>query len=90
MNEKEYWLDKPKNIKLILRILYAICALLFAVDFIHHRHAIHSWEDIFGFYALYGFFGCVVLVLVAKEMRKILMRDEDYYESVQDNADKTE
>ena len=83
------WLDKPKSIKLILRILYAICALLFAMDFIHHRHAIHSWEDIVGFYAFYGFVGCVVFVLVAKEMRKILMRGEDYYQSAGDNADKT-
>lgn len=89
MNEKSYWLDKPKNIKLILRILYTICALLFAVDFIHHRHTIHSWENILGFYAFYGFGGGVFLVLVAKEMRKILMRDEDHYESAQDNADNT-
>jgi hypothetical protein len=80
MNEKHYWLDQPKNIKLILRILYVICAGLLVAELIIHRHAIHSWEDLFGFYALYGFIGCVVLVLVAKEMRKLVMRKEDYYE----------
>lgn len=80
MNEKKYWLDQPKNIKLILRILYVICAGLLLADLLIHRHAIHSWEDLFGFYALYGFIGCVVLVLVAKEMRKVVMRKEDYYE----------
>ena len=37
-------------------------------------------EGYFGFYSLYGFCACVVLVLVAKEMRKVLMRDEDHYE----------
>jgi hypothetical protein len=80
MNEKQYWLDQPRNIKLILRILYVICAGLLLADLLIHRHAIHSWEDLFGFYALYGFIGCVVLVLVAKEMRKVVMRKEDYYE----------
>jgi hypothetical protein len=35
---------------------------------------------LFGFYALYGFVACVLLVLLAAEMRKLVMRDEDYYE----------
>ena len=33
-----------------------------------------------GFYAGYGFVACVLLVLIAKEMRKLLMRREDYYD----------
>jgi len=35
---------------------------------------------VIGFYSLYGFVACVILVLLAKEMRKLVMRDEDYYE----------
>jgi hypothetical protein len=35
---------------------------------------------VWGFYAIYGFVACVILVLVAKEMRKLVMRDEDYYD----------
>jgi len=41
---------------------------------------VHPFEALWGFYAIYGFVACVVLVLLAKEMRKILMRDEDYYD----------
>jgi hypothetical protein len=48
----------------------------------------HPWEGFFGFYALYGFVACVLLVLLAKEMRKLVMRDEDYYE--QPHASATE
>jgi hypothetical protein len=33
-----------------------------------------------GFYAFYGFVACVLLVLIAKQMRKVLMRKEDYYD----------
>jgi hypothetical protein len=34
----------------------------------------------FGFYSVYGFVACVLLVLLAKEMRKLLIRKEDYYD----------
>ncbi len=63
-----------------LRVFYAICAGLFLADFIYHRHAVHPLEGWWGFYAFYGFIACVLLVLVAKEMRKVLMRSESYYE----------
>lgn len=77
---KEYFLDNPRNINILLYILYGCCIVLFALDFIHHRHLVHPWEGLIGFYAVYGFVGCVVLVLVAKWMRTFLMRDEDYYD----------
>ncbi len=72
--------DKPENIKKMLNVFYVICALLVITDFIVHRHIYHDWENIPAFYAIYGFVGCVVLVVVAKEMRKFLMRKEDYYD----------
>ena len=40
----------------------------------------HSWERVVAFYPLYGFVGIVVLVLIAKLMRRVLMRPEDYYD----------
>ena len=79
-NQKQYLFDRPSNVSLLLRSLYFICAFLFILDFILHRHISMSWENIPGFYALFGFIACVVLVLVAKQMRKILMRKEDYYD----------
>lgn len=78
--KKQDFFDKPNNIKKILRVFYAICILLVVADFIVHRHIYHDWENIPAFYAVYGFVGCVLLVLIAKEMRKFLMRKEDYYD----------
>lgn len=81
MNDKpQHWFDRPENIRLILRTLYITCAGLFSLDFVLHRHVVHSWENLPGFYAIYGFVGCVVLVLIAKLMRTFLMRGEDYYD----------
>ena len=79
-NERAYWLDRPENVKKVLRGFYAVCTVLFALEFVIHRHVVHEWENLLGFYGLYGFVGCVVLVLVAKWMRTFLMRDEDYYD----------
>lgn len=76
----QHFFDKPKNVKIVLYLLYACCIVLFILDFIIHRHTSHRWEGLLGFYAVYGFIGCVVLVLVAKWMRTFLMRDEDYYD----------
>ena len=78
--EKQHIFDKPENVTRLLRGFYAVCALLFVLDFILHRHIAHSWENLPAFYAIFGFIACVVLVLIATEMRKVLMRKEDYYD----------
>lgn len=76
---------RPKVIKTIINSLYGLCGLLIFIDLFAtfdiglHRHMVHPFEKIPAFYAIYGFVGCVVLVLVATELRKVLMRDEDYY-----------
>ncbi|GAA0858214.1 hypothetical protein [Aliiglaciecola litoralis] len=79
-NEAPGFFDKERNVTIILRVFYALCALLVILDFVVHRHIYTDFEKIPAFYAIYGFVACVVLVVIAKEMRKFLMRDEDYYE----------
>ncbi|QLE86627.1 hypothetical protein FLM48_17050 [Shewanella sp. Scap07] len=83
-NEKQYLFDKPKNIQRILYLLYTCCALLVVLDFVIHRHVYHSWENLPIFYPIYGFIGCVILVLIASWMRTFLMRPEDYYGPVEE------
>jgi len=78
--EKQYFFDKPRNVKRTLYALFTICGVAFLLDAVIERHVVHPWEGLFGFYAFYGFVACVVLVLVAKEMRKVVMRGEDYYD----------
>lgn len=78
--DKKHLFDDPRNVKRLLRAIYVICAILASLDLLFLRHAVHDWEGLPGFYALYGFIGCSLLVLVAKEMRKFLMRGEDYYD----------
>jgi hypothetical protein len=86
-DEKKYLFDDPKNVKRLMTGFYVCCVLLFALDFVIHRHVMHSWENIWGFYPLYGFVGCVILVLVATWMRTFLMRGEDYYQLQENEQD---
>ncbi len=79
-SEKQYFFDNPENIRVVLRIFYAICILLVSLDFVVHRHTEFRWEGLPGFYPVYGFVGCVILVFVAKWMRTFLMRPPDYYD----------
>ncbi|TRX56454.1 hypothetical protein [Thalassomonas sp. M1454] len=79
-NEKKYLFDDPKNIKRLMHIFYACCVVLVVLDFVIHRHVMHDWENLWAFYPIYGFIGCVVLVVVASWMRTFLIRSEDYYD----------
>ena len=78
--EKTRWLDDPTHVTLLFRGLVAACVLLVAMDLFIHRHEEFSFATLFGFHGLYGFFACTALVLAAKQMRRWLMRREDYYD----------
>jgi hypothetical protein len=79
-DSKRYLFDNPRNVRRVVRGLTWTCVLLVVLELAVHRHLSPPWEALFGFYALYGFVACVLLVLLAAEMRKLVMRDEDYYE----------
>lgn len=78
-------LDDPAFVKRLLTGFYVVCGMLFALDFILTRKVEHPWEIAPAFYAIYGFVGCVILVVIAKWMRRFLMRDEDYYDGPDSN-----
>jgi len=79
--ERRHLWDERRNVVTLLRVFFAICVLLFAADFVVHRHTSMPWEEWPGFYAVYGLVACVILVLVAKYvLRPIVMRREDYYD----------
>jgi membrane protein YdbS with pleckstrin-like domain len=78
--EKQHIFDKPENVRRLLWLLYLACALLLVADLFIHRHVTHGWESLWGFYAFFGFTACVSLVLLAKQLRKIVKRPENYYD----------
>ena len=79
-NEAPNWLEKPGRVNQIYWSLWIVCGLLVVADLFYHKHTHFDMEKWFGLYGFYGFVACVSLVVAAKQMRKVLMREEDYYD----------
>jgi len=77
---KTGWADKPENRRLVRITLYVACVLLVAADFLVHRHVEMPAEKFPAFYALYGFVALVTVVMAAKGLRRLVKRDESYYD----------
>lgn len=84
--ERSYWLDNPKNVDKLYWALIAICAALFLADAFYHKHVEFAFEETWGFFAIFGFCAFVFIVLSAKQLRKLLRRDEDFYDVPEDDA----
>lgn len=58
----------------------AVAVTLVAEQLVHHEYD-YWFTGIPGFYALFGFFGCVAIIYVSKWFGRVLVqRDEDYYD----------
>ena len=77
---RKYWLDRSENVTKLYRGLWVTGIALLALDLFLHKHEEFDFAAWFGFYGVFGFVACVVLILIAKNLRRVLMRSEDYYE----------
>jgi len=80
MREKEYFFDKPENVKRLLVIFFCALGVLLIADRIRGRKNPAMITGAFGFFASYGFVSCVLLIYIAKGLRRLVKRDEAYYE----------
>ena len=78
-SEKDHFFDKTNNIKWLLGVFLVLSVIALGIDLFFDRHIDHRFEELRGFYGIWGFVSCVVLVLAARELRKLVMRKEDYY-----------
>jgi len=74
------FLDPPENKSKVRMYFYAALVVLLILDFFVPKHGHLPWEMAHEFFGVYGFLSCVVLIFVAKILRLIVKRDEDYYE----------
>jgi len=79
------WMDRPEAVKRFFAVFYVICGALIVAEFFllgtpnEHPHPLEERMR-FLVYPVYGFVSFWFLVLVAKPMRKLLIRPENYYE----------
>jgi len=79
-SEDERWLDRPGSVNLIIKVLMVACALSVLADFFYHKHGDYHFQEWIAFDAVFGFLAYVGLVTAAKGVRRLLMRNEDYYD----------
>jgi len=80
LNDDPRWLDKPGSVNLLIYILIAACSASVLADFFYHKHGEFHFQEFIGFDAIYGFVAYVGLVNLAKGVRILLMRNENYYD----------
>ena len=91
--ESPGWFDQKENVQKVLVGLFVGCGLLVLIDLLfwitgYDKHPYFRWEKWPGFYAVYGFVACVLLVLISKHvLRPLVMRDEDYYNEDSEGGD---
>ncbi len=73
------WADSKHSVEKVILGLSILCGLLFLLDFIIHRHTYVPGEGFPGFYAIVGFLAFTLIVLSASQLRKIILRNEQYY-----------
>jgi hypothetical protein len=79
--EKKYFFDKPRNVKIAFASFFSVLAALLIAEFFIHKHVHLSWEEWPEFYAVFGFVTFVLIVFAAKHiLRPIVGRREGYYD----------
>lgn len=76
---KPHWLDEPKNVKRLWRLVLAVLAATVLVEFVITLHPHFEVEALFGFHAWYGFLACATMILAAKGLGLLLKRSDTYY-----------
>jgi uncharacterized membrane protein len=79
-SEKKYLLDRPRFARGLLVLFLLVAFGTLGLDLFIERHVEHPFERLVGFYGIWGFVSCVVLVLAARKLRNLVMRDEDHYD----------
>ena len=73
------WVDKPGSATKIIYALAVVCVLLALADFVYNKHSHFGIEHFPNFYGFYGFSMFTALILIAKVLRTIIKRPEDFY-----------
>lgn len=79
-DKKQTGLDSPAFGQKVVWAVVIISIGLGLADFMYHKHGHFEIENVPAFYGIFGFLAFIFVVFVGVILRKIIMRDEDYYE----------
>ncbi len=85
MKEAQHWLERPGTIYWLWRGGFAVLALTVLADLFFVTHPHFVVDGVFGFFAAFGFFACLAMVLFAKFLGVFLKRPDSYYDDAIDD-----
>ncbi len=78
MTQKDdHWLSRPETIRRLWIVFVVILALTVLVQLVIPIEAHFRVDGWFAFAAVFGFGSCVLMILVAKALGKLLKRPDD-------------
>lgn len=83
-NQAPFWVTR-RGARVALVVLHVCALIAVLLEMVHPFGADgHGVErvaalDFLASYAVYGFVACVILVLLGRGLRRLVMRDENYY-----------
>ncbi len=77
---KQHWLVRTSTIRLLWLIFIAVLAITVIVGLFVGSHGHFHLDGSFGFYAWYGFATCIIMIVVAKLLGRLLHRKDSYYD----------
>jgi hypothetical protein len=72
--------ERPRNVRRLLAAFFVFLGGLLVAGLWVEGHPHFYWEAAPNFPAAYGFVAYVVLIYLAKGLRRVLKRPEDYYD----------
>lgn len=64
----------------VMYVLAVLAALAVAADFFYTKSPAFAWQGWAAFYGGFAFAACIVFALIARVLRRLLARPEDYYD----------
>lgn len=81
---ERHWLTWTQTIRRLWWLFGVVLAATVLAELFVAHEADFSVERLTGFYALFGFVACVVMILFAKAIGSVLKRSDTYYDDKRD------
>lgn len=82
----DHWLVRAKTIHILWWVFSTILAITVLAQLVFASKGYFIVDGWLGFGAVFGFLSCLVMVLVAKGLGKVLKREEHFYGDEGDDA----
>lgn len=76
----DHWLVRPGTIRRLWKVFIGILMLTLFAQYFVHVHGYFVVDEAPAFYAFFGFFSCLAMVVAAKLLGLLLKRKETFYD----------